>query len=114
MNNLTPSTDQLVAQLRILIPIIGTLISATGWISAEQVGPIVSNLLLAIGPITYIGSSIWSLYANSRSSIMTAAAKPVAPGVPAPQIVLPVQEAALAQSLPSNVNTTETKKVVNQ
>jgi hypothetical protein len=114
MNNLTPSTDQLVAQLRILIPIIGTVISSIGWVSAEQMGPIVSNLLLAIGPIAYVSSSIWSLYANTRSSIMTSASKSVAPGVPAPQIVLPVQETALANSLPSNVSTSETKKVVNQ
>jgi len=33
---------------------------------------------------------------------------------PAPQIILPKEEAALAQVLPSNVNTTETVKVVTK
>ena len=103
MNNLTPSTDQMVAQLRILIPIIGTVISSIGWVSAEQMGPIVSNLLLAIGPIAYIASSIWSLYANSRASIMTSASKPVVPGEEPPKIQLPLSEKKLADSLPSNV-----------
>jgi hypothetical protein len=47
--------------------------------------------------------SLWSLYANSRASIMKAAAKPVEPGVPPPQIVLPAAEKALADALPPNV-----------
>lgn len=102
MNNLTPSSDQLVAQLRILIPILGTLISATGWVSAEQMGPIISNLLILIGPVTYLATAIWSLYANSRASIMTAAAKPSADGV-LPQIQLAPSEKKLADSLPANV-----------
>lgn len=103
MNNITPSEDQIVAQLRILIPIIGTLISATGWVSAEHMSPIISNLLIALGPVSYLMASAWSFYANSRASIMASASKPVAPGVPAPQIQLPPQEAKLADSLPANV-----------
>lgn len=113
-SNLTPSQDQVVAQIRLLIPIIGTLVSSAGFVSADKMGPIVSSLLLAVGPISYLATAIWSLYANSRKSIMTSAAKPVDANTPAPQIVLPVQEAVLAQSLPANVNTTETKKVVSQ
>jgi hypothetical protein len=43
---------------------------------------------------------------------MIAASKPAEPGLAAPQIVLPKEEAALAQQLPSNVNTTNDVKVV--
>jgi len=114
MNGLTPSLDQLVAQLRILIPIIGTVICAFGWVSSDRMGPIVSNILISLGPISYIATSVWSFIANSRASIMAAAAKPVDANTPPPQIVLPVQEAALAQILPDNVNTTETKKVISK
>lgn len=113
LNGMTPSQDQLVAQLRILIPALGTIATTAGWMTAEQTGPLVSNCLIAIGPVMYIAGAIWSYIANSRASILASAAKPVAPGVPPPQIVLPVEEKAIADSLPPNVSTTETKKVVS-
>ena len=68
--------------------------------------------MTAVGPIAYIIVALWSLAANSRASIMKSAAQPVVPGAPAPVIVLPVQEAALAQTLPDNVTTTAETKVV--
>lgn len=110
--SLTPSQDQIVAQLRILIPALGTIVTTAGWLTADQVGPIVSNLLIALGPIMYLTGAVWSFFANSRASIMASAAKPVSPNVPPPQIVLPMQEKALADTLPANVSTTATKKVV--
>lgn len=109
----TPTQDQVMGQLRVIIPALGTIVSAIG-VSSTQVNYWVGIAMAAVGPISYVAVAIWSLIANSRASIMASAAKPVAPGVPAPQIVLPVQEADLAQTLPSNVNTTETKKVVSQ
>lgn len=109
-----PTQDQVMGQLRTIIPALGTVVSALGISNADKVGGTVSALLAAVGPISYLVVAAWSFVANSRKSIMISAAKPVAPGVPAPQIVLPAQEADLAQALPSNVNTTETKKVVSQ
>jgi hypothetical protein len=106
MNGLTPSQDQLVGQLRILIPIIGAVISGLGWVSEARMGPIISNLLIALGPLSYLGSAIWSLYANSRHSILSSAAKPSADGE-LPHIQLPKSEQDLAASLPSNVTVKE-------
>jgi lysozyme family protein len=103
MNGITPSQDQIIAQLRILIPILGTIISATGWVSADKMGPIISNLLIALGPLSYLIASIWSFIANSRASIMASAAKPSMPGEEPPQIQLAPSERNLANSLPSNV-----------
>lgn len=108
-----PTQDQVMGQLRIIIPALGTIVSAVG-VSSTAVGHYESIILAAIGPISYLIVAFWSFIANSRASIMASAAKPVAPGVPAPQIVLPPQEAGLAQSLPSNVNTSETVKVVSK
>jgi hypothetical protein len=108
-----PTQDQVMGQLRVIIPALGTIVSAVG-ISSTAVNYWVGIAMASVGPISYVVVAIWSLYANSRKSIMTSAAKPVAPGVPPPQIVLPAQEADLAQALPANVNTTETKKVVSQ
>ena len=107
------TADQVAGQLRVIIPALGTIISAIG-VSSATVGSYTSIAMTAVGPISYVIVAIWSFIANSRKSILLAAAKPAAPGLPAPQIVLPLQEAALAQALPANVNTTQTVKVVPQ
>jgi hypothetical protein len=106
-----PTVDQLMGQLRVIIPALGTIVSALGITSADKTGAWVAALLTAVGPIAYVLAAAWSFIANSRASIIASAAKPVAPGVLPPQIVLPPEEAPLAQALPSNVNTTETVKV---
>lgn len=108
-----PTQDQVMGQLRVIIPALGTIVSAFG-VSSTSVGHYEGMLLAAVGPISYLISAGWSLVANSRASIMASAAKPVAAGVAAPQIILPTQEADLAQKLPSNVNTTADVKVVQK
>lgn len=103
-----------MGQLRVIIPAIGTVVSAIGIASPDKVGTTVAGLMTAVGPLAYLIVAIWSFAANSRASIMRSAAQPAAPGVPAPQIVLPAAEADLAQSLPENVNTDATVKVVTK
>ena len=102
MNNLTPSQDQLLGQLRLLITTLGGVATTLG-VSGAVADTYTNLALTLVGPGILIGSIVWSLIANSRRSIMAAAAKPVAPGVPAPQIVLPPEETALANRLPENV-----------
>lgn len=97
-----PSQDQVMGQLRTIIPALGTIVSAFG-VSQTQVGSWTQIATVAVGPISYIVVAIWSYIANSRASIMKAAAKPVDSNTPAPQIILPRQEAALAAKLPENV-----------
>jgi hypothetical protein len=109
---LIPSQDQVMAQLRIVIPALGTIASAFG-ISKATDSHYVDLALSLVGPVSYLIVAVWSLIANSRSSIMAAAAKPASPDLPAPLIVLPKEEADLAQRLPVNVTTTETHQVVN-
>src|ERR1700761_2269358 len=104
-----PTQDQLMGQLRLIIPALGTIISAFG-VSGATANSITNFLLTMVGPIAYVLVSMWSLLANSRESIMKAAAKPVAPGAPAPQIILPPQEAALAEKLPDNVTSPPAKE----
>jgi len=112
INGLTPSQDQVMGQLRVIIPAIGAIVSATGLYSVDKTGALVASLLTSVGPISYFICAVWSLVANSRKSIILSASKPAEPGLPKPQIVLPKEEAALAQTLPSNVNTTNDVKVV--
>jgi hypothetical protein len=112
MANLVPSQAQIMGQLRTIIPPLGTVVSALG-VSGSTANYYVDLAMSLVGPISYLIVAVWSLAANSRSSIMAEAAKPVSAGVAPPQIVLPASEQALADQLPSNVNTTETKKVVS-
>src|SRR6266446_101074 len=98
--------DQAMAILRQVMPIVGTMLTVFGLSSATANG-IVNLVMSGAGPALTLASLVWSFIANNRASIMAAAAKPVAPGVLPPQIILPVQEADLAQTLPSNVNTTQ-------
>ena len=104
-----PTQDQIMGQLRIIVPALGTIVSAVG-VSSTSVGYWQGVILASVGPISYGIMAIWSLYANSRASIMASAAKPVAPGVPPPQIILPHEEAALAEALPPNVISPPEKK----
>ena len=106
-----PSQDQVMGQLRVIIPALSTIVSAFG-VSGATANKYVDLSLSLVGPISYLVVAIWSLIANSRASIMKSASKPVDANTPPPQIVLPPQEADLAQALPANVNTSETVKVV--
>lgn len=97
-----PTQDQVTGQLRVIIPALGTIVSAFG-VNGATANHYVDLALSMVGPIAYLIVAIWSLIANSRSSIMAAAAKPVAPGIAPPQIILPQEEATLAAKLPHNV-----------
>lgn len=97
------SKDQLDTQIKIIVASLGTIMSALGIVNYERIGAIIGAILTAIGPIAYIYVAVTLYFKMSRAAIMAAAAAPVAPGVPAPIIVLPKEEAALADKLPSNV-----------
>lgn len=96
------STDQIVALIRQMLPLLGGIMLTLGVSSATETAWVNFAMEIA-GPVTIAGSAIWTGFANTRASIMASAAKPAAPGVPSPQIVLPQQEAKLAASLPANV-----------
>jgi hypothetical protein len=103
-----PTQDQIVAQIRLIIPPLGVIVAAFG-VSSTSINSYEQIALVSAGPIAYVITAIWSLYANSRASIMASAAKPVAPGVEPPKIVLPHEEAALAEALPPNVTSPPAK-----
>lgn len=94
--------DQVMALARQLLPILGTLMTVLGFKSATAQAT-VDLIMQVIGPVFVLASIVWSFIANTRASIMASAAKPVTPDAPAPQIVLPKEESALAAQLPSNV-----------
>ena len=97
-----PSQDQVMGQLRILIPALATVATALG-ISNTAAGSYEQMALACIAPLAYFIVAIWSLIANSRHSIILSASKPTETGGPRPTITLPKQEAELASQLPYNV-----------
>jgi hypothetical protein len=104
VNSYIPSQDQVMGQLRIIIPALGTVVTAFG-VTSAQAGSWTQIGLSMVGPISYVVVAVWSLIANSRASIIASAAKPVDANTPPPQIILPKQEAELAAKLPDNVTT---------
>lgn len=97
------TTDMMLALLRQMLPVLGTLAATLGWIAPEKVAPLVSSILSAIGPIMILGSTVWSVFANTKSSILTSAAQ--MPEVK--EVVLnknSPNSAGLEDATPANVN----------
>lgn len=99
-----PSQDQVMAQLRILIPALATIATAFG-VSNTAAGSYAQMAMASIAPISYLIIAIWTLLDSTREAIMRKASKPASAGQIAPQIVLAKSEAALADKLPDNVTT---------
>lgn len=68
-----PTQDQIMGQLRVAIPALGTMISAFG-VSSASVDHYTGLALAMVGPISYIAVAIWSLIANGKSSIVKSVA----------------------------------------
>lgn len=74
--SIIPSQDQVMAQLRIIIPALGTIATAFG-IGAAQAGSFTQIALASVGPISYVVVAIWSAFANTqKAKIMAVNAMP--------------------------------------
>jgi hypothetical protein len=91
-----PTQEQVMAQLRILIPSICTALTAFG-VSNTQAGSYQQIALACIAPLSYIIVGIWSVMANTRKAIIAKAA------TPGTKIELPKEESKIADALPANV-----------
>jgi hypothetical protein len=60
-----PSQDQVMAQLRVVIPAIGTLVSAIG-VSSSSVNNLTQIALASAGPIAYVICAVWSFIVNTQ------------------------------------------------
>lgn len=78
MNNitdyLTPSQNQIMGILRQLLPALGAVAVTLGWVTQEQLGQVTAIILELAGPIMLIAGWALSLKANTKTSIIKAAA----------------------------------------
>lgn len=91
-----PSQDQVKAQLQILIPAIGTAITAFG-VSKTDAGTITQVALACIGPLSLVIVGFWTWAANKREALIRRVAQE------GTTVILPASEKDLADKLPANV-----------
>lgn len=65
--------DQIMALIRQVIPIIGGLLTALGWMSPETVAKLAGLATQIGGPIVIVAGAIWAFIANSKTSIIASA-----------------------------------------
>jgi hypothetical protein len=65
--------DQVMGIVRWAIPFIGGMAVGKGWLTTAQVGELTNVVLALVGPVMAAGGVIWSIKANSKSSIIQSA-----------------------------------------
>lgn len=92
--------EQVTGLIRQILPVVGGVAIAFGWLTKDQVGTLVTNVAAAAGPLMIIGSTIWSLVNKTDKAIVAAAnALPQVQGV----VTKPTEEGReLAASVPSS------------
>lgn len=65
--SVVPSQDQVMAQLRIVIPALGTIVTAVG-VSSTSVNNLTQIALASVGPISYVVCGIWSIIVNTQKA----------------------------------------------
>jgi len=75
------NSEQIAGQIRQLLPIIGTVATAFGVLSATDSAALVSNLstivtgiATLVGPVMIVGSMLWSYFSKTDKNIVAAAA----------------------------------------
>lgn len=91
--------DQWMGIIRQILPMIGGLMVALGWMTTDQMNSLVQVIMQIAGPIVTIAGVIWAAIANSKKSILQSAAQ-----MPEVEKIV-VNDKPLAESLPANVDT---------
>lgn len=102
------SNDQITGQLRQILPILGSIAVALGWISPEKSNLLISNILAVIGPIMIIAGIVWTAVANTQKAIMQSAA--AVPGT----VVITTPDLAAATPNETNIMSNKTSKAVSK
>lgn len=61
--------DQIMGLLRQLLPVLGGIAVALGWISPETVASLTAKILAIAGPLAVLAGVVWSWVANKPTSV---------------------------------------------
>lgn len=98
--------DQVAAQLRQFLQIMGTLLTTVGVIKPEIADTWVPVIMLIAGPIMQLGSIAWSIKANTKASIILSATQ--MPEVDSKKLAAAIDDPVLKEAA-KNPTQTETK-----
>ncbi len=106
------SSEQWLAIVRQMLPVIGGIAITFGWLTNDQVSDLSAAVLSALGPVMILGSAGWAIYMKKKSEIIkSAAALPEVKNITLDPAAPDTK--AINQATPSNVavgaNTGETK-----
>lgn len=62
--------EQVMGLIRQVLPIVGTLATAAGLGSPEQIGDLTEKVLAAAGPVLVLGSMAWSMKSKTDKAIV--------------------------------------------
>jgi hypothetical protein len=89
-----------MGQLRVIIPALGTVITAIG-VSSTAVNYWVGIAMASVGPISYVAISIWSFVANTQAAkiktVQDIATGPASPAAVSAQTAIIQAASAIAQ-----------------
>jgi hypothetical protein len=63
------SQDQIMGLLRQVLPILGGIAIARGWLMPASVASLTNTVLSVVGPVFVIAGVVWSLISNKQTSI---------------------------------------------
>lgn len=68
------STEQIMALIRQILPVMGGIAVSFGWLTAGQLEGYTATILQVSGPLLILASTIWALVKNTKASIVATAA----------------------------------------
>lgn len=95
------SNEQVFALIRQILPVLGGVAVGLGWLTQGQFDGGAAVVLQLMGPAMIIGSTIWSLVKNTKSSLVATVA--AMPEVNSVKLEPTIAGNVLSNSTPANV-----------
>lgn len=70
---MTPNQTQMLAQLRLLLVAVGTLLAGTPYLKGVDISGTVDQIMIAAGALTILATMGWSLYSKRAAGIVKSA-----------------------------------------
>lgn len=68
------SQEQVLGLVRQILPVLGGIAVALGWLTTNQVASLTATVLQIAGPAMIIGSTVWSLINKTKANLVSTVA----------------------------------------